>query len=187
MHKLELNAFLNRTIASGTLAQKVEAIQFAVMANLQEALPFLKTELNHQSNEVRFHSIKAILLLNGLQPTLFNAFSIPLSDSEYAQLVRLYTGKTQNLQEDIGNWLINATPQLVKFCLLLAKEFQIPLDTRTLQGLSFHQDKNIAAIAIELLDNYLLENQASNNLQQLRKAALLQHKTVTTSTKSNIE
>ncbi|WP_297510406.1 hypothetical protein [Flavobacterium sp.] len=187
MHKLELNAFLNRTIASGTLAQKVEAIQFAVIANSQEALPFLETELNHQSNEVRFQSIKAILLLNGLQPTLFNAFSIPLSDAEYAQLVKLYTGKTQNLLENIGNWLIDATPQLVKFCLLLAKEFQIPLDTRTLQGLGFHQDKKIAAMAIELLDNYILENQASKNLQQLRKEALLQHKTKTTSANSNIE
>lgn len=177
INELALNAFINQELISGTPQQKEQAIQFALKANNREALPFLKQLVGQQARDIRLQTLKVILQLSDLQPVFFNSISEPLSNNEVIQLLALYADKTSFLDEQINTWLSNeASPQKLEFCLLLAKQYEIVVDSRRLQFLGFHQDKKIGALAIELLDGYLLQNQASDTLQHYRKTTLLQHK-----------
>ena len=56
------------------------------------------------------------------------------------------------------------------FCLVLAKHYQITVDSRTLQFLGFHQDKKLGALAMEILDGYLHPNQAAELKQEVAEA-----------------
>lgn len=175
LQELDIYALINRDIAVGTIQQQTQAIALALHANNTSAIPYLEKLATQQTGEVRLQALTAIVQLSDFQPTFFKTFAAPLTDAEYSHLVALYADKKALLETNINTWLIASQPQLVKFCLLLAKHYQITVDSRTLQYLGFHQDKKLGALAMEILDGYLHQDKATENLLQYRKTTILQH------------
>lgn len=176
LQELEINAFVNREIATGNSEQQRQAIQWAIRANNRSALPFIEKAAQIQMGDARLESLSALIQLNEFQPSAIKNLPFQLNDTELHHLAGLYSDKVNLLQDQLNTWLIASQPQLVKFCLLLAKEYQLTVDSRTLQFLSFHQDKKLGALAMEILDGYLHQNKATESLQNFRKTTILQHK-----------
>lgn len=185
LQELEINAYVNREIATGNSEQQRQAIQWAIRANNRSALPFIEKAAQLQMGDARLESLSALIQLNEFQPTAIKNLPFQLNDNELHHLVGLYSDKVNLLHDQLNTWLIASQPQLVKFCLLLAKEYQLTVDSRTLQFLSFHQDKKLGALAMEILDGYLHQNKATESLQNFRKTTILQHKKEETTPNSN--
>ncbi|MEN9337438.1 MAG: hypothetical protein RLZZ500_2425 [Bacteroidota bacterium] len=187
VQELEIHAFINRDIVTGTPSQQEKAIQWAFLSENRSAIPFLE-KVAQQPTVLRCKAIAACIQLNGYQPTVLKNLAFQLNDTELQDLVALYADKAALLENHLNSWLIASQPQFVKFCLLLAKQYHLPVDSRTLQFLGFHQDKKLGALAMEILDGYLHQDKATDNLQKLRKTTILQHKNgeTTPNTNSNL-
>lgn len=183
--QLGFNQFINQEIVSGTTAQKTHALMYAIHIKSLELLPVLKQLLPHQTGELRFQTLKTTFLLNDLETSALECITESLNTNEIIKLIALYNGATQNIEKIILSGLESTSEERIHFSLLLIKHYQIDIDFRILQPLGFHTNKKIGAIAMDLLNSHLIENQAADKLQKIRKSLILNQSNTSNITKAN--
>lgn len=168
-----LDAFVVKELASGNEAVILETLEYA------KAIPSLQlkdtvTQLAfYGAPSLRIPALATLIELCNYQPDTLRIYPHTLSEEDMQNVVVLYREQTQWVAEQLPMWLEATEPQFLWFCLALAKEYQLPVEMRTLQQLAFHAHKSLGAIAIHLLDGYL-QPEPADALQQYRKKVVLE-------------
>ncbi|WP_353088134.1 hypothetical protein [Flavobacterium sp.] len=168
-----LDAFVVKELASANESVTLETLEYA------KAIPSLQlkdtvTQLAfYGAQSVRTPALATLIELCNYQPDTLRIYPHSFTEEDMQNLVALYSDQSQWVAEQLPTWLEATEPQFLWFCLALAKEYQLPVEMRSLQQLAFHAHKSLGAIAIQLLDGYLQPESASA-LQQYRKKVVLE-------------